>query len=160
MSWKCLTIGDITEVVTKGTTPTTIGKPFVEQGVNYVKAEALNGDAGLDIGGFAHIDEETHQLLQRSILREDDVLVTIAGAKIGKCGYVRLDKRKAVPRFVYYFFKQPATYSMIQSMGVQAAQPNLNLSSLGKILIRLPALTPHHKNTHNTPPPLAPDINT
>src|SRR4030065_342423 len=156
MSWKCLTIGDITEVVTKGTTPTTIGKPFVEQGVNYVKAEALNGDAGLDIGGFAHIDEETHQLLQRSILREDDVLVTIAGAKIGKCGYVKLehlsantnqavgivrvDKRKAVPRFVYYFFKQPATYSMIQSMGVQAAQPNLNLSSLGKILIRLPAL--------------------
>lgn len=156
MSWPSLAIGDIAEVVTKGTTPTTLGRPFVDHGVNFVKAEALNGDAGLDQHGFAFIDEETHQLLQRSILKEDDVLITIAGAKIGKCGYVkpeilpantnqavgivRVNKLKAVPRFVYYFFKQPAAYSLVQSMGAQAAQPNLNLSSLKKIRLPLPTV--------------------
>ena len=156
MTWQPKPIAAITHVVTKGTTPTTLGKQFTDSGVNFIKAEALNGDSGLDDAGFFHIDEDTHQLLGRSVLQEDDVLVTIAGAHIGKCGYVkadylpantnqavgivRVDKEEAIPRFVYYFFKQPSTFALCQSLGGQAAQPNVNLTVLKSIEVALPNL--------------------
>jgi type I restriction enzyme S subunit len=132
-----------------------MGKPFTDAGINFVKAEALNGDSSLDSQAFAFIDEETHQSLKRSILQEDDVLVTIAGAQVGKCGFaraehlpantnqavgiVRVDKQKANPRFVYYFFKLPSTFSLCQSVGAQAAQPNVNLTVLKKFQVPLPS---------------------
>jgi type I restriction enzyme, S subunit len=156
MSWYSYSIDEITQVVTKGTTPTTLGRQFTDSGVNFVKAEALNGDSGLDIGGIFHIDEDTHEMLARSVLQEHDVLVTIAGAQVGRCGYVktehlpantnqavgivRINKDKAVPRFVYYFFKQPSTFAFCQSLGGQAAQPNVNLTVLKSIRVPLPSL--------------------
>ncbi|MEI6788382.1 MAG: restriction endonuclease subunit S [bacterium] len=155
MKWDTVTLSDITHVVTKGTTPTTMGRPFTEDGVNFIKAEALNGDSNLDAHSFAFIDEETHEMLKRSVLLEGDVLVTIAGAQVGKCGYVRsehcpantnqavgivrVDKQKASPRFVYYFFKLPTTFSICQNVGGQAAQPNVNLTILKSFQISLPS---------------------
>jgi type I restriction enzyme, S subunit len=154
MMWQSSSIGDLTAVVTKGTTPTTFGRPFTNSGINFIKAEALNGDSNLEDNGFSFIDDETNELLRRSILKEKDVLVTIAGAQIGKCGFVRaehlpantnqavgivrIDENKANPRFVYYFFKLSSTFSFVQSLGAQAAQPNLNLSRLKEIAIPLP----------------------
>jgi len=149
-------ISAITTLVTKGTTPTTLGRPFTDEGVTFVKAEALNGDSGLEVTGFSHIDEDTHELLARSRLEEGDVLVTIAGAHVGRCGYVkadhlpantnqavgivRMDKSIALPRYIYYFFKQPSTFALCQSLGGQAAQPNVNLTVLKSIEVPLPTL--------------------
>jgi type I restriction enzyme S subunit len=48
---------------------------------------------------------------------------------------IRIDKKKAEPRFVYYFFKLPATFALVQSLGAQAAQPNLNLTRLRALQI-------------------------
>jgi len=154
MKWRTNRLADIAELVTKGTTPTTLGRAFTEEGVNFIKAEALNGDSTIDWQGIAFIDHETHDLLKRSILQEDDVLLTIAGAQIGKCGFlkaehipancnqavgiIRLDKKKVEPRFVYYFFKLPGTFALVQSLGAQAAQPNLNLTRLREIQVPQP----------------------
>lgn len=156
MKWATHSIAEITDVVTKGTTPTTLGKQFTDSGIYFIKAEALNGDSGLDHGGFSYIDEDAHELLRRSILQEEDVLVTIAGANVGKCGFVRaedlpantnqavgivrVNRKRALPRFVYYFFKQPSTYDFCQNLGGQAAQPNVNLTVLKSIAVPLPAL--------------------
>jgi len=160
MSWRVHSIAEIADVVTKGTTPTTLGKQFTDSGIRFIKAEALNGDSGLDRGGFFYIDEDTHELLRRSILREEDVLITIAGANVGKCGFVRaedlpantnqavgivrINREKALPRFVYYFLKQPSTFDYCQSLGGQAAQPNVNLTVLKSIEVPLPDLAVQH----------------
>ncbi|MBF0268802.1 MAG: restriction endonuclease subunit S [Alphaproteobacteria bacterium] len=156
MNWPKITIDEITEVVTKGTTPTTYGMPFTESGVNFIKAEALNGDSSLDISGFTYVDETTHEALKRSILHDKDVLLTIAGAQVGRCGLVRnehlpantnqavgimrVNKAKADARFVYYHFKNPRTFQKCQGLGGQAAQPNINLTVLKGFLIQLPDL--------------------
>ena len=156
MSWPVKKIGDITHVVTKGTTPTK-NQGFSDSGINFIKAEALNGDSALDPKGFSYITEEVNEKLKRSILQEDDVLLTIAGARIGKCGIVksshlpantnqavgiiRIDKSKAVPLFVYYWFKQKRTFTYIQGLNAQAAQPNINLTMLKNIELPLPILS-------------------
>lgn len=156
MNWAVSKIEDITEIVTKGTTPTTYGMPFTDSGVNFIKAEALNGDSSLDNSGFTFVSESTHEKLKRSILVEGDILVTIAGAKIGQCGIVRAKhlpantnqavgiirvlREKANPQYVYYFFKNPQTFQMCQGIGGQAAQPNINLTVLKGIDLPLPDL--------------------
>ena len=156
MSWEEVTVGQISSVVTKGTTPTTYGMPFVDEGVNFIKAEALNGDTSLDNSGFVFISEQTHEKLSRSILQKGDVLITIAGANVGRCGIVhdsdlpantnqavgiiRVIPEKADPRFVYYHFKLPSTRSHCLSIGGQSAQPNVNLANLKGFKLRLPDL--------------------
>ena len=70
---------DLCEVVTKGTTPTTLGKSFSNQGINFIKAESILNNHSLDRGRFAYIDEETNSLLKRSIIKEGDIVFTIAG---------------------------------------------------------------------------------
>ncbi|ERP85282.1 hypothetical protein Q666_16805 [Marinobacter sp. ES-1] len=154
MSWQEFSIDSISELVTKGTTPTTYGMPFTDEGVKFIKAEALNGDSTLDSGGFNFVSEDTHEKLKRSQLQENDVLVTIAGANVGKCGIVnerhlpantnqavgivRVDSARACPRFIYYCFKNPATFRACQSLGGQAAQPNINLTVLKNLVFRGP----------------------
>ena len=87
MSWPMTQIGQFTHVVTKGTTPTK-KQGFADIGINYIKAEALNGASTLDLSGGFFISEDVHQSLKRSVLEECDVWLTIAGANIGKCGIV------------------------------------------------------------------------
>ena len=156
MSWAVSRIDEIAEVVTKGTTPTTYGMPFTDSGVNFIKAGALNGDSSLDNSGFAFVSESTHEKLKRSILAEGDILVTIAGAQVGRCGIVRAEylpantnqavgiirvfRERANPRFVYYFLKNPQTFRMCQGIGGQAAQPNINLTVLKRFDLPLPDL--------------------
>ena len=156
MSWATSEIDNIAEVVTKGTTPTTYGMPFVDSGVNFIKAEALNGDSALDSSGFAFVSESTHEKLKRSTLAKEDILVTIAGAQVGRCGIVRTEhlpantnqavgiirvrRKRANPWFVYYFFKNPQTFRMCQGIGGQAAQPNINLTVLKGFGLPLPDL--------------------
>ena len=38
------TVGELASVITKGTTPTTIGFEFVDTGVNFVKVEDITDD--------------------------------------------------------------------------------------------------------------------
>ena len=156
MIWTVSKIDEIAEIVTKGTTPTTYGMPFTDAGVNFIKAEALNGDSSLDNSSFVFVSESTHERLKRSILAENDVLVTIAGAQVGRCGIVsaehlpantnqavgiiRVVRERANPRFVYYFFKNPQTFRLCQGIGGQAAQPNINLTVLKGIELPLPDL--------------------
>ena len=151
----------ITSKITKGTTPTTMGFDFIDYGVNYIKAEALNGDSEIDMQSFSYISADAHNKLKRSILQHDDVLVTIAGVNIGKVGIV---KQKHLPAntnqavgivraksdlvnssYLYYWFKNPSTFEYLQSINSQAAQPNINLEMLGNLSILLPDIQNQQK---------------
>jgi len=145
---------NITDKITKGTTPTTMGFDFIDYGINFIKAEALNGDSELDNQGFAYINNAAHNRLRRSILKKNDVLVTIAGVNIGKVGIVkqkylpantnqavgivRINPDLANSNYVYYWFKHPLMFNHLQNINAQAAQPNINLETLGNLSLLLP----------------------
>ena len=85
--WKEKTIGDITEVVTKGTTPKTFGESFTDSGVPFLKAENITGGP-VDLEKLmTFISHKTNDLLNRSKTKSGDVLMTIAGT-IGRVGYL------------------------------------------------------------------------
>ncbi|MBK7299442.1 MAG: hypothetical protein IPI79_02910 [Moraxellaceae bacterium] len=78
--WELVVLSNYSELITKGTTPTTLGFQFQDAGINFVKIESILADGSVDKGKFAFINQECHQKLSRSNLQENDVLFSIAGA--------------------------------------------------------------------------------
>ena len=86
--WEWKKLEEITELITKGTTPTTNGYKFQNSGINFLKIENIvNGDIDLSTIEI-FISEEAHQSQKRSQLKEYDVLFSIAGT-IGDTAIVK-----------------------------------------------------------------------
>lgn len=83
-------IGMMSDVVTKGTTPTTLGFEFVADGVNFVKVENITATGQIIKSDLMHITSDCHEKLSRSQLMEGDILFSIAGA-IGRTAVVTAD---------------------------------------------------------------------
>ena len=148
---KHVRLGDICSVITKGTTP----KSYTKTGVSFVKTEAFDG-AKIIPNKLSYVDEETHTtFLKRSMLEENDILITIAGATIGKCAIVpkeilpantnqalaiiRLAKGNS-PKYVMYLLQSDLMKRYMQKNIKGSAQPNLNLKQLNDFIIPLPPL--------------------
>lgn len=151
--WDRIKLGDICTCITKGTTPTTLGFCFVEEGVNFVKVESF-ADGKIDPTKLTHITNECNKALSRSQLENEDLLVCIAGATIGKmafvdtsilpantnqaCAIIRLKEKKSL-RFIHSFLALKLKNDIIQ-MGKGVAQPNLSLGQLRDFTISFPPL--------------------
>jgi type I restriction enzyme S subunit len=154
--WRPVSLGELTELVTKGTTPPAIGEGFTDQGINYIKSDAVGYEGQINKSLFAHISPEMHDKLKRSQLKEDDILFSMAGAFLGKSGLVaadmlpantnqalaiiRLKKEVTTPRFIYYFLRQKSTVEIVNNMSGQSAQPNINFQEIKSIELVLPPL--------------------
>ena len=148
------TIGDVTTVVTKGTTPTTMGRSFTSSGIGFIKAECISDDGALIKEKQVFIDEETDHLLKRSRLQRDDVLFSIAGV-IGRTALVQeailpANTNQAIailrpkgevidPRFLYYTVRAKGFQDHSLGHVVQTAQANVSLGVLSAAPIWLPS---------------------
>lgn len=74
-----LKLGEIAETITKGTTPTTNGFPFVNEGINFYKVENIFNGIINKKSNLNFISEEANNSLERSKLRVNDILFSIAG---------------------------------------------------------------------------------
>ncbi|TDH26784.1 restriction endonuclease subunit S [Segetibacter sp. 3557_3] len=154
--WRQVKLGEISSKITKGTTPTTLGERFVDEGVNFIKAESVTFDGTIDKSKFVYITPDTHEKLKRSQLEEGDILFSMAGMVLGKTAVVtsdllpantnqalaliRLKKAEAFPRFIDYFMRQSSFFHYVNSSTGQSAQPNINLQEIGDLTISLPSL--------------------
>ncbi|MBY0435720.1 MAG: restriction endonuclease subunit S [Cyclobacteriaceae bacterium] len=155
--WKKYNLGELVELVTKGTTPTTIGGGFISQGVNFIKSEAVGHDGRIDKSTFVFISEETHQKLRRSQLQKDDILFSMAGIFLGKnamvtddmlpantnqaLAIIRINKKIALPKYIHYYLRQRNVIDLVNNMSGQSAQPNINFEEIKSIEILLPPLS-------------------
>lgn len=136
---------DITEVITKGTTPTTLGYKYTDSGINFIKGESILDNHSFDYGKFSHIDETTNEALRRSIIQDRDLLFTIAGT-LGRfamvepgmlpantnqaVGIVRVDRNKLLPESLLSYFMGGWQNDFYARRVQQAVQANLSLATL------------------------------
>lgn len=149
-------IRDVSDIVTKGTTPTTVGRNYTSRGINFLKVETFTSDGIFIPGKQGHIDESTHQLLKRSQLAEGDILFSIAGA-LGRStivdkswlpantnqafAIIRPSSRNQAinPRYLLWQLRSPLIAKRIAEINVQAAQANLSLEQVREFdLLSLP----------------------
>lgn len=147
---KLVEIKDLCKVVTKGTTPTTLGMSFKDSGINFVKAESIIDNHSFDLSKFAFIDDETNLKLKRSIIESDDILFTIAGT-LGRFAIVddtilpantnqavaiiRTDEKKISAEYIYSFFIGDWHNEYYRKRVQQAVQANLSLSTIKSLPI-------------------------
>ena len=149
--WHLASLGEVCSVITKGTTPS----DYSENGaVNFVKAESISPNHCIDNKMLAHIDGSTHNSeLKRSIIKENDILFTIAGT-LGKfciadktilpantnqaVAIIRVDESKIHPIDIYAMFVGGIHEDYCKRNIQQAVQANLSLETISKLPIVLP----------------------
>ena len=147
---KQVPLAELGLVVTKGTTPTTLGKPFVTEGINFIKVESILDNHTFDQNKFAFIDSETNNLLKRSIINSGDIIFTIAGT-LGRfaliddsvlpantnqaVAIIRANQNKVTPDYLYSFFLGNWHNDYYRKRIQQAVQANLNLGTIKSLPI-------------------------
>lgn len=148
--WHYELLGELCKCVTKGTTPTTLGREFTASGINFIKGESINDDHSFNKSMFAHIDEETDELLKRSRIFENDIVFTIAGT-LGKFALVDssvapantnqavaiIRTSKIIPELLYSYFIGEWQVEFYKRNTQQAVQANLSLSTIKDLPILL-----------------------
>jgi len=147
---------EVSTLITKGTTPTTYGYNFENEGVNFVKIENISEDGAIDGYGLMKISRECHDKLNRSQLAEGDLLFSIAGA-LGRCAVVseailpantnqacaiiRLATDSTINRaYLIAALRSPLVKEQYELQKQGIAQLNLSLQNVGDLLVPLPPL--------------------
>ncbi len=151
--WKISRLKFQTDRISKGTTPSTIGKEIELEGtVRFIKAENIINNTVSPNPQF-FIDDETNKLIFRSCLRESDILFVIAGATIGKSAILEKKflpantnqavafirpKPSANPSFLHFCLQSDFMQKRLWIDAVQSAQPNLSMEDLGNFFLAIP----------------------
>jgi type I restriction enzyme S subunit len=140
--------------ITKGTTPTSVGLPFEDEGVPFLRVQNLaRGTLSFDKSSL-YISRATHRALGRSHVHPGDVLVSIAGT-IGRSAIVPNDApemncnqavaivRLAEPRsaaYVRFWLCSKEANRQIETSSVTATISNLSLAQLGDFELAVPEI--------------------
>jgi type I restriction enzyme S subunit len=155
-NWEIKRLEDLSDLITKGTTPTSVGYEFVEEGINFVKVESIASNGKFLIPKFAHITEECNEALKRSQLKENDILFSIAGA-LGRTSIVIEDilpantnqalaiirlkrSNQILPEFILKALSSEFIFEQIRKCKGGVAQQNLSLAQIKDFQIPVPPL--------------------
>ncbi|RGX94532.1 restriction endonuclease subunit S [Roseburia sp. OF03-24] len=150
---KRIQLSEIADLITKGTTPTTLGYEFKDEGVNFLKIECFDENGAFLESKVTHISEECHKKLKRSQLKAGDVLFSIAGA-IGRVAIVteemipantnqalaiiRISDEQVYLPYIKLILTSPIVIEQFERKKQGVAQLNLSLKDINEISIPLP----------------------
>ena len=152
--WEVCQLKHECSLITKGTTPSSLGYSFATTGINFLKIEAIEKSGKLIKENLAYIDEITNRALFRSQLQENDLLVSIAGA-LGRLfivdasvlpantnqalAIIRLKKNTLFNhKYLFYYLSSDPIQNLIKDLTVTGAQPNISLENVRNFLIGFP----------------------
>ena len=150
-------LGELSKLISKGTTPRGGKNAYTVIGVNYLRIENINDYGTIDLKNISHITEEEHVgYLKRSILQENDFIVSIAGT-LGKTAIVRkqdlpLNTNQAVAfvrlehfdilnlQFLRIIIESSTIKELLLKQTKVTSIPNLTLEIISSCFIPLPPL--------------------
>lgn len=124
---------------------------YLDSGVPLVRIQNIK-DNSIDLDDTIFINEKYKTPLVRFLLEENDILIAMTGATIGKIGKVRINNLPAflnqrVGRFIFdkeekinkdylfYILQFPIFQNQIKKLSLGGAQPNISPNSIEKIKI-------------------------
>jgi type I restriction enzyme S subunit len=141
-------------LITKGTTPTSVGLAFVDKGVPFLRVGNVSHGSVNYMADTLFIDFHANALLRRSQIVPGDVLLSIAGT-IGRAGVVPvcapamncnqalaiIRTRESVNRhYLRYWLESRQAQAQMAGATVTGTIQNLSLTQVGELRIPLPPL--------------------
>ena len=153
-NWVWVRLGAFAETISKGTTPKGGSAAYVDEGVNFLRVENLTSEGYISHSKITHITEEMHEnYLKRSILKANDLLISIAGslgksAIVRECdlpintnqaiAFVRLFADKIDVNYIRNTIESPLINSVLTKQTKVTSIPNLTLEIIKDCPIPLP----------------------
>jgi len=152
-NWNISKLGEITKRITKGTTPTTLGFSYTEEGINFIKIESISNNGSILEEKIGHINEQCNAALSRSQLKRNDILFSIAGA-LGRVTLVNSNLLPANtnqalaiitpndninPEYLTEYLRSAVIQNALNYLKVGLAQSNISLEQISNFEIPLPS---------------------
>ncbi len=153
--WEIIKLGDVTDKVGSGITPTGGSKVYKPSGRPFVRSQNV-GWGSLRLDDLAYVDEETHQSFVASEIRKEDVLLNITGASIGRSTVadervaegnvnqhvciIRSKQNELNARFLNLFLLSSNGQKQIDSFQAGGNREGLNFGQIRSFKIRKPGL--------------------
>lgn len=152
LGWIKCSLSSISSIITKGTTPRGGNVAYLIYGVGFLRAENVSGYDKIDTTDLKYIDENTHNgYLKRSIIEENDILITIAGT-LGRTALVKkddlpLNANQAISivriidseilnlKYIIYSLNAPSIQKNITQQKKITAIPNLTLEIISNCVL-------------------------
>jgi len=156
-NWYWVALGSLSSLITKGTTPRGGNVAYIDNGVGFIRAENIPGMLKINSSNMKFIDSATHQgFLARSIIKEGDILITIAGS-LGRTAIVHksdlpLNTNQAISivrlyskkddflKYVVYALNSSFIQELLLNQTKVTSIPNLTLEIIQRCQIPLPPL--------------------
>lgn len=155
-NWCWTKLSSLSNLISKGTTPKGGKNSYSDNGIKFLRVENINDDGTISHENIAYISEETHKtFLKRSILKENDILISIAGT-LGKTGIIRnvdlpMNTNQAVAfvrtvsdkvnvKYIKNSIDSPVIQDLLLEKTKVTSIPNLTLEIIGECPIPLPPL--------------------
>ncbi|MFZ3123427.1 MAG: restriction endonuclease subunit S [Thermodesulfovibrionales bacterium] len=158
--WKTTTVGEVSEVVTKGSSPNWQGFEYSSEGVVFVRSQNVSW-GHLDLSDVAHLPLAFNKKEKKSVLRTGDVLLNIVGASIGRAAVatksieggninqavavIRPLRDRLLPQFLMCYFLSEKVQKLIHAQKVDVARANYSLDQIRKLPLHLPPLDDQHR---------------
>jgi type I restriction enzyme S subunit len=152
-SYPTIRLGEAVDRVTKGTTPTTHGYAYTNEGVSFLRVENLQNGVVDTSKVKTFISSDANRFLKRSSLESGDVLISIAGT-IGRVAIVRdhdipANTNQAVaiirgaarrfePVFLRYALESPLLHRHITGEARGGAMQNISLENVRNVIVPIP----------------------
>lgn len=152
-SWMWVRMGDLAQLITKGSSPKWQGIRYVERGLLFVTSENVGVNALL-LDNKKYVEERFTQLSPRSQLMKGDLLTNIVGASIGRTAVYNLDEPaninqavciirlidRELIRYILMYLNSTAAYNIMMSDKVDTARANISLTNICNFIVPLPPL--------------------
>ena len=152
--WKVETLGSKSELITKGASPRWQGVEYQSEGTLFVTSENVR-EGYVDLTKSKYLPDEINEILPRSILRKNDVLINIVGASIGRAAIYEFEKKANINQavalvrlnssdldrtFLLIYLNSELAMKLYQSMIKGGARDNLSLKNIPHLSIPVPPI--------------------
>ena len=151
--WKISKLKRISDFITKGSTPTTYGFKWKDEGILFLRSECVS-ENGLDLTQSMFISDDAHASLNRSEVHDGDILLTITG-NVGRVVHligigsaninqhiarIRITSPSVDAKFIFYYLSQNLVRQYFSSITTGQAYPQISLEQVRNTKIPLPTL--------------------
>jgi type I restriction enzyme, S subunit len=151
--WEVKIGEEISDKITKGSSPNWQGFQYQAEGVLFVTSENVR-DGYLDVAEPKYLPFSFNDKLKNSVLKKGDILINIVGASIGRSCIYNIEKvantnqavcifrtkGTMVREYISYFLQSPKSIEKLLSTQSDSARPNLTLEDLRSFHFLLPPL--------------------
>ena len=157
--WEKCKLGSLTTKVGSGSTPKGGNAVYTSAGHCFVRSQNV-GMGYLILDDVAHINDGIHQKHKATELKEDDVLLNITGASIGRTAIATKEieggnvnqhvciiraNSKVSPKFLCNYIQTKKIQNYIQSLQTGGSREGLNFEQIRSFPISLPNIAEQNK---------------